>query len=148
MTEWYDRIVEVTAAWTIQDSISVPSRDYDREPGEVVFCRQRHRRNRNRYYVMRAGERGVLRLVNAVIQYQKSRNCWAIFVIDEPTGWSMSEVNGSMDKPVKRYRSLRAAKMALMSNPLDRVGAEIDAICEATNGSEKSSNAGSSAPQT
>lgn len=148
MSDWYDQVLPIAASWGLWDTISHHLPDHPK-PGDVVFRRRKGRKDRNRYYVLRANSRGSFEAVSAVIQYQKNRNAWAVFVFDPSvSAHRLTSFNGSHQDPVKRYKTLSSAKMALMTNPLDRVGAESDAICEATSDSEKSLSVGNSVPQT
>jgi hypothetical protein len=149
MSDWYDLVVPLRDPWNMRDLVNAerrPGTDKPK-PGDVVFRRRKGRKDRNRYFVLRASGVGIFEITNAVIQYQKNRNCWAIFVFaTDASQWIMTTLNGEHQDPVKRYRTLLGAKMALMPNPLDRVGAETDAICEATSDFEKSLSAGNSVP--
>lgn len=140
MDDWYEKIVAVRSHWDMWDMFGNRNRHVPTDGDEVVFWRLPGHRSRRRYYVLKGTAGGYYNLTNAVILYQKSRNAWAIFLI--PTHgvsrFALQTFNGSYLDPVKRYRTLSAAKMALRTNPLDRVGAETDAICEVTNDSVKS----------
>lgn len=151
MDDWYDKIDYLKDSFLdLLDMVAnPPKRLYGTESrqGDVCFLRLKKHKSRHRYFMTRTDEYGRPRPTNVMILYQKSRRAWAIFLLDpDIRRYSITRLDGSEQDPVKRYRTLSAAKMSLMSNPLDRVGAETDAICEATSGSEKSLNADSCAP--
>lgn len=85
--------------------------DRDTPDGSVFFKRRKGRKFRTRYIVLRSGAHGRLQITNAEVRYRKSRKAWCVFVDDEP---------------VRHYRTLKAAKLALMPGVLDRMGAEGD----------------------
>lgn len=79
--------------------------------GSIFFRRRRRRKLRTRYIVCKSDEWGQLHITNTEIRYRKSKKAWGIFIEDEV---------------VAHYRTLKAAKLALMPGVLDRMGAEGD----------------------
>jgi hypothetical protein len=98
--------------------------DFEVLEGATYFLRRKNRKFRKRYIVIQTDDVRRKRVTNAEIRYRKSKKAWTIY-IDK--------------KPVRSYRTLIAAKMALMPCPLDRMAAEVDATCPDMSDSEKSS---------
>lgn len=113
MADWHDSIKEDTDQvwWQVFGRGTSRYVGSNVAEGSIFFYRRGRRKLRTRYIVCRANAQRQLHITNAEIRYRKSKLSWGVFIDDVP---------------VRHYRTLKAAKLALLPGLLDRMGAEGD----------------------